>query len=115
MSESEFKPGTMVRLAARPETVGAVVSVVESARENRYGVFHDGAIHDYFASQLEQVEEHLEVTRVSAAELHAALTATLLLDENSDYLHARNAGRIDFEPYQYRPVLKLVQADRPRI
>ena len=115
MSESEFKPGTMVRLAARPETVGAVVSVVESAGENRYGVFHDGAIHDYFASQLEQVEEHLEVTRVSAAELHAALTATLLLDENSDYLHARNAGRIDFEPYQYRPVLKLVQADRPRI
>ncbi len=26
--------------------------------------------------------------------LHAALTATLLLDENSEYLHARNAGRI---------------------
>ena len=68
----------------------------------------------YFAPQLEQVGS-TRGTRVSAAELHAALTATLLLDENSDYLHARNAGRIDFEPYQYRPVLKLVQADRPRI
>ena len=38
-----------------------------------------------------------------------------MLDPNSDYLHARNAGRVDFEPYQYRPVLKLVQSDRPRI
>ncbi|WP_157607257.1 hypothetical protein [Sanguibacter suarezii] len=52
---------------------------------------------------------------VSAAELHAGLTATLLLDENSDYLHSRNSGRVDFEHYQYRLILKLVQSDRPRI
>ncbi|MFF2031101.1 helicase-related protein [Arthrobacter sp. NPDC058192] len=36
-------------------------------------------------------------------------------DKNTGYLHARNVGRIDYEPYQYRPVLKIVQADRPRI
>ena len=105
----------MVRLVARPETVGAVVSAEQGPGETQYLVFHDGAVHTYFAEQLEQLATPSAARRVAAAELHAALTATLLLDENSDYLHARNAGRIDFEPYQYRPVLKLVQADRPRI
>ena len=105
-----------MRLRARNETVGAVVNVDRSGDEARYGVFHDGAINQYFASQLEQADDATPASRlVSAAELHARLTATLLLDENSDYLHTRNAGRIDFEPYQYRPVLKLVQAERPRI
>lgn len=115
MPESMFEPGTMVCLGARPEVVGAVVSVVQGLGETEYGVFHDGAVHSYFSSQLERLPTPSPAGRVTAAELHAALTATLLLDENSDYLHIRNAGRIDFEPYQYRPVLKLVQADRPRI
>ncbi|WP_181311188.1 DEAD/DEAH box helicase [Nocardioides campestrisoli] len=115
MSESEFEPGMMVRLVARPETIGAVVSSAHGPGQTQYGVFHDSAVHTYFASQIEQLARPSAATRVTAPELHAALTATLLLDENSDYLHARNAGRIDFEPYQYRPVLKLVQADRPRI
>ena len=26
-----------------------------------------------------------------------------------------NSGRIDYEPYQYRPVMKLINADRPRL
>ena len=29
-------------------------------------------------------------------------------------LHSLQAGRIDFIPYQYRPVLKFIRTDRPR-
>lgn len=112
---SAITPGTVVRHVARPATVGAVVSVDDSGGETRYGVFHDGRVHTYFASQIEPVEDNTAVVKATATELQAGLTATLLLDENSDYLHTRNAGRVDFEPYQYRPVLKLVQAERPRI
>ena len=104
-----------MRLIARPETVGAVVSVDGVGDQAKYEVFHDRGFHSYFAPQLEKSDAPTGTGRISAADLHGALTATLLLDENSDYLHARNAGRIDFEPYQYRPVLKLVQADRPRL
>ncbi|MGB3764620.1 MAG: SNF2-related protein, partial [Ornithinimicrobium sp.] len=92
-----------------------MVSIDGVGEKARYGVFHGSEIHSYFASQLERSDSPTGTIHISAAELNGALSATLLLDENSNYLHARNAGRIDFEPYQYRPVLKLVQADRPRI
>jgi superfamily II DNA or RNA helicase len=108
-------PGTVVRLTARPEVSGAVVSIDVVGAETRYGVFHDGTVNPYFASQVEALPTKAEPIQVTAADLHASLTAALLLDKNSDYLHTRNAGRVEFEPYQYRPVLKLVQSDRPRI
>ncbi|KRD41334.1 hypothetical protein ASE38_17150 [Cellulomonas sp. Root930] len=107
--------GTVVRLTARPEVRGAVVSIDVVGAETRYGVFHDGTVRHYFAPQVEAVVTEATPIQVTAGDLHAGLTAALLLDENSDYLHTRNAGRVDFEPYQYRPVLKLVQSDRPRI
>tara|TARA_R110002051_G_scaffold325547_1_gene428772 strand:+ start:24575 stop:27775 length:3201 start_codon:yes stop_codon:yes gene_type:complete len=108
-------PGTVVRLVARREVSGAVVGSDQVGGELRYSVFHDGAIHQYLAAQVERIENTQNGRAVSARELHAALSAVLLLDQNSDYLRSRNAGRVDFEPYQYRPVLKLVQSDRPRI
>lgn len=108
-------PGDLVRLISRPEVSGAVVSVDVDGMGGRLSVFHDGAVHQYLASQVEAVAAGDAPRRVSAADLHAALTAALLLDEHSDYLHIRNAGRVDFEPYQYRPVLRLVASDRPRI
>ena len=30
-------------------------------------------------------------------------------------LYSFNSGRIDYEPYQYRPVMKLINGDRPRL
>ena len=30
-------------------------------------------------------------------------------------IYSLNSGRIQFVPYQYRPVLKLIRADRPRL
>lgn len=113
--ESTIVPGTLVRLIARPEVSGAVLGTDQVGGAIRYSVFHDGATHQYFAPQIETVSKNDSAASVTASEFHAALTALLLLDPNSDYLHSRNAGRVDFEPYQYRPVLKLVQSDRPRI
>ncbi len=111
----QIAPGDIVRLTARPEVAGAVVSIDDVGAEGRYSVFHDGAVHQYLSSQIEAVAAPARATQITAVDLHAALTAALLLDENSDYLHTRNAGRVDYEPYQYRPVLKLVESDRPRI
>lgn len=47
--------------------------------------------------------------------LHAALTATQLRHPSTKHLYSLYASRINFVPYQFRPVLKLIQADRPRL
>jgi superfamily II DNA or RNA helicase len=110
-----FAPGTMVRLVARPEVIGVVQGSHDIGGVLRFDVFHDSSLNGYFASQIEPVTIASKPRTISAAALRAGLTSELLRDKNTAYLHARNAGRIDYEPYQYRPVLKIVQADRPRI
>lgn len=115
MEITDFAPGTTVRLVARPEVVGIVSGSRNSGGVLRFDVFHDNGIHGYFASQIEPIALPSKSEAISAAALRTGLTSELLRDKNTGYLHARNVGRIDYEPYQYRPVLKIVQADRPRI
>ena len=38
-----------------------------------------------------------------------------LCNPSTQYLFSLNSSRIDFIPYQFRPVLKLIQSDRPRL
>jgi superfamily II DNA or RNA helicase len=115
MGSVTFTPGTTVRLIARPEVVGVVTGSRSVGGALRFEVFHDNRVHGYYATQIELASSGLQATAVSAAALRAGLTSELLCDKNTAYLHARNAGRIDYEPYQFRPVLKIVQAERPRI
>lgn len=115
METAAFAPGTTVRLVARPEVVGVISDSRESGGVLRFDVFHDNGIHGYYASQIEPVITASKPETISAAALRTGLTSELLRDKNTGYLHARNVGRIDYEPYQFRPVLKIVQADRPRI
>lgn len=115
METAAFAPGTTVRLVARPEVVGIVSGSRNVGGVLRFDVFHDNGTHGYFASQIEPVTIVSKPETISAAALRTGLTSELLRDKNTGYLHARNVGRIDYEPYQYRPVLKIVQADRPRI
>ncbi|MDF9751559.1 helicase-related protein [Arthrobacter sp. ES3-54] len=115
METADFAPGTTVRLVARPEVVGIVSGSRHVGGVLRFDVFHDNGVHGYFASQIEPVTIASKPDTISAAGLRTGLTSELLRDKNTGYLHARNVGRIDYEPYQYRPVLKIVQADRPRI
>ena len=115
METAAFAPGTTVRLVARPEVVGVISGSRDIGGVLRFDVFHDNGVHGYFASQIEPVTILTKPETISAAALRTGLTSELLRDKNTGYLHARNVGRIDYEPYQYRPVLKIVQADRPRI
>ncbi len=113
--ESTLKPGDMVRLKADPNKTGAVTGVLTSDTENRYQVFHDGTVATYYESQLEVISG--TVTRIAASPeaLHAAMTALQLRHPSTRHLYSLFASRINFIPYQFRPVLKLIQADRPRI
>lgn len=114
VSTDGFAPGRKVRLKARPDVVGAVLNVSQSAGERRLTVFHGQVTQTYFESQLELVEDS-SGELLSAEAVKARLTAAHVLHPSVNRLYSLNAGRIDYEPYQYRPVMKLISADRPRL
>jgi len=115
VAESSYKPGDMVRLKANPTKTGAVTAVLSGETENRYQVFHDGNISTYYESQIELIVVNVTRSRITPDALHAAMTALQLRHPSTRHLYSLFASRINFIPYQFRPVLKLIQADRPRI
>ena len=112
---TEFVPGQIVFLKSNPSTRGAVVSILPGTPEDRVNVFVDGEIKTYFASQLQlEIQSEDVLSRLSCDEFHAYLTA-LQIRSPLLTLYSLNAARIDYIPYQYRPVMKFIKSDRPRL
>ncbi|HBP0660895.1 TPA: DEAD/DEAH box helicase family protein [Pseudomonas aeruginosa] len=107
--------GDVVRLKARPDHTGAVIDILEGGGETRYLVFHDGTVSTYYTSQVELATPTPTHLSVDPSALHAALTALQLRHPSTSHLYSLFASRIQFVPYQFRPVLKLIQGDRPRM
>ncbi len=110
-----FNPGELVHLKADPTKTGAVIAVLTGDPENRYQVFHSGATATYYESQLEPSVSSSNRITVTPEAFHAALSALQLRHPSINHLYSLFASRINFVPYQFRPVLKLIQADRPRM
>lgn len=51
----------------------------------------------------------------SAKDVNSLLTARLILSPSITSLYSLNFAKIDFIPYQFRPVLKIIKSDSPRI
>lgn len=113
--QSGISKGTVVRLRARPDITGAVLDVLPGDPEVRYAVFHGGEVATYYESQVEPIVLRTERKTVEPEALHASLTATQLRHPSTKHLYSLYASRINFVPYQFRPVFKLIQADRPRM
>ena len=111
----EIQKGTVIRLKARPEITGAVLDILPGNPEVRFIVFHGGDVTTYYESQVEQIDLRQGRKSVEPDALHAALTAMQLQHPSTNYLYSLYSSRINFVPYQFRPVLKLIQADRPRM
>lgn len=111
---SEFALGQIVFLKADPSTRGAVVAVLPGTPENRINVFVNGNVHTFYPSQL-QLEVQDDSRAFSCDDFHAYLTALQIRYPGLSTLYSLNAARVDFIPYQYRPVLKFIKADLPRL
>lgn len=115
-SSPEFSPGQIVSLRSDPSVQGVVVDVAPGTPENRIKVFIDGNIQPFYASQLQAEEQPGEdFQRLSLDEFHTYLTALQILHPGLSTLYSLNTAGIDFIPYQYRPVLKFIRSDRPRL
>lgn len=115
-SDAEFEPGQMVCVKSNPTLRGAVISVLPQKPENRFKVFMDGAAQTYYASQLQAEglrEDDAEF--LPCDQFHAYLSALQIRYPGLSTLYSLNAARVDFIPYQFRPVLRFIRSDRPRL
>ena len=112
----EFSPGQVVTLKSDPSVKGVVSEAVPSEPENRFRVFVNGVLQTYYASQLRAEEQSGDDTQLlSCEQFHAYLTAQQIRHPSLSTLYSLNAARVDFIPYQFRPVLRFIRSDRPRL
>ncbi|CAM8662051.1 ATP-dependent helicase HepA [Comamonadaceae bacterium] len=116
-SSKRFSVGQLLCLRSNPVAVFPVLEVLAGAGgETRYRVFEGGAKQVYYESQLQALDEPEDSRKLlTAGELSALLSSVQLSSPSASSLYSLNSGRIRFIPYQYRPVFKLISADRPRL
>jgi len=93
-----------------------VVAVLAGKPENRFKVFIDGTTQTFYASQLQAEDQREEKENILPCDqFHAYLTALQIKYPGLSTLYSLNAARVDFIPYQFRPVLRFIRSDRPRL
>lgn len=122
-----FRVGDDICLRVDPARQGMIRAVLPPVGDRlRYRVYHGpGDIRDYTEDQLEAVIFTLESERLieavttgpwlNDADFRARLTATRLINPQLDNLYALHAARIQFIPFQFKPLLRFLRADRPRL
>lgn len=113
---SKFTIGTMVCLASDATIEGAVIGVHDSGIEPSYDVYTGAkGLQTYYESQLRQKNTDTSFIPIKNDAFHAAVTAAFIRNPSLSSLYSINSAKIDFIPHQFRPVLKLIRADRPRL
>ncbi len=111
VSKGEIQVGSIVTLNSDPSKIGAVTAV----SGGRYSVLIDGSIKPFYKEQIKlQVAEEVS-NQTTVAQVRAALTAYQINNPGSSSLYSLNSARIDFVPYQFRPALKIIKSDSPRL
>jgi len=115
-SAIEFELGDLVFIKAKPNLHGAVISIFPGQPENRFGVFVENKKQSFYASQIQAINQQDDDSKfVSSEQFHAHLTALQIQHPALSTLYSLNTARVDFIPYQFRPVLKFIRSDRPRL
>ncbi|MCY3799537.1 MAG: SNF2-related protein [Chloroflexi bacterium] len=122
-----FEISQIVELQADPRRRGPVIEVLSPVGgKNKYRVYHaEGNIQDYFEDQLILASKPSTSTDLanallrgkftSADEFRARITAERLSNPQADSLYSLHAARIQFIPFQFKPLLRFLRADQPRL
>ena len=108
-----FSVGQIVCIKSNTTQKGVIVSISDDI----ISVFIDNEIQPFYSSQLTDVTstEANSIEYADFLEFHNYMTANEVKKTGRSSLASLNSGKIDFIPYQYRPVLKFIKADQPRI
>ena len=103
--------GSPVALVSDKSIIGAVIG----KDGNRYTVLVNGKFENFYEEQIELIAEKRKKPHVSLQRVRTALTAYQISNPGSSNLYSLNSARIDFVPYQFRPALKMISSDNPRL
>lgn len=115
MDKTVITPNSLVYLTSQPTKHGFVVGVTELGDITKYSVFIDNAVRTYYTGQIAPVIETSEYRWINVARFRNLMTAYQINNPSGQNLYSLNSARIDFVPYQFRPALKIIHADEPRI
>ena len=104
-----------VFLTGDPDTKGMVFSVTDVGGTKKYEVFVDGEIKTFYDGQVQKIDAAPAYSWIDLSTLQSNLTAYEINNPSAGNLYSLNAARIVFVPYQFRPALKLIKSDEPRI
>lgn len=124
---TRYQISDMVFLPADPSRRGPVLKVLPDLNGMpRYQVFLTPTSKPIYAEdQLEPVPDQLGVDDLASvlssgewldvSAFRARLTAARLANPQVDSLYALHAARISFIPFQFKPLVRLLQVDAPRL
>jgi superfamily II DNA or RNA helicase len=116
-----YKVGDIVAFKTDPSRQGPIVEILTPIKgQNRYRVFHSPEdIREYLHDQIilleDIVENSVSEDELSSGEFLACLNALRLNHPQVDSIYALYAARIQFIPFQFKPLLRFLRADRPRL
>lgn len=113
--EDDISEKSLVYLIGNPSVHGIVISISDLGDTKKYDVFVDGSFKTYYSGQIAPVVEKVKYNWVDINTFRSYLTAYQINNPSGRDLYSLNSARIDFVPYQFRPALKLIHADEPRI
>lgn len=114
-STASIHENSLVYLVNDPKINGVVMSLKNLGDITQYNVFVNNEIKQYYTGQIALVEKSAGYNWISLTEMRSYLTAYQINNPSSQNLYSLNSARIDFVPYQFRPALKMIHADEPRI
>lgn len=110
-----IKEKSIVRLVGQPDVKGIVVSIETINGEKKYQVFVGAELKTFYADQIQLDSVTSDYRWINLSSLQSYLSAFEINNPSSGNLYSLNSARIDFVPYQFRPALKMIKADEPRI
>lgn len=121
------KIGDIVAVRADPYRLGPIIAELNPIEgRRRFKVFHSETnVRDYFEDQIQVTgvkgsgddwaNGFLGQRFVGQSEFRARLTATRLANPQVDHIYALRSARIQYIPFQFKPLLRLLRADQPRL
>lgn len=107
----EIGIGSLVTLVSDSSAIGAVIG----KDGKRYTVLINGKVENFYEEQIRIAGAKTGSSHVSLQRVRTALTAYQISNPGSSNLYSLNSARIDFVPYQFRPALKMIKSDSPRL
>ena len=109
-TDKGISKGDIVIVNKDPSNTGPVIDISNDI----YTVWLENKAQTFFREQIE-LKKQEEIVKKSLSRVRSALTAFQIINPNTNNLYSFNSARIDFVPYQFRPALKLIKADTPRL